>query len=118
MVDGVGPRRSGAHDSLALPFRFHVVSVTDYPDVALGHAPARLLSHREEVLLAQMRFLRRRRKWLLGRLAAKTLLADEVPEARGKPLSSYRILNEVSGAPYADVDGVGKLSRALSISTA
>jgi phosphopantetheinyl transferase len=101
---------------LALPFRSLVVSVRDHPDVAVGKAPEGLLSCQEEALLAEMRFLSRRRKWLLGRLAAKTLLADELPAVRGQPASSIRILNEPSGAPYAEVAGNGVLASALSIS--
>jgi 4'-phosphopantetheinyl transferase len=62
--------------------------------------------------LDNLRFPLRRRKWLIGRVAAKTLIARELSVG----LAEITIANEPSGAPYAEIAGTGRIDRALSIS--
>jgi 4'-phosphopantetheinyl transferase len=109
-------------------FRYVVAHAGENPTLALGRAPPALLSPSEEAILAGLALLPRRRKWLLGRWAAKRLLgeiaAEEqslVAELLGKPGSNpewrcqFSILNDEAGAPYVDRQG-GRLPLSLSIS--
>jgi 4'-phosphopantetheinyl transferase len=68
--------------------------------VRVGQSWPGLLSPREEQILAGLSFLPRRRKWLLGRAAAKALFAV-LPATREMPASEISVLNDPSGAPYA-----------------
>jgi phosphopantetheinyl transferase len=95
-----------------LGFRWTVVSTAEYPDVERGEPPPEWLSPKEPQILNNLRFLQRRRTWLLGRVAAKTLIARE----RGVGPTAITIANDPSGAPYAEILGEGRLGRALSIS--
>jgi len=70
------------------------------PGVRVGQSWPGLLSPREEQIFAGLSFLPRRRKWLLGRAAAKTLFA-ELPGTRDLPATEISVLNDPSGAPYA-----------------
>ena len=96
----------------SLGFRWTVVSAADYPEIARGDAPAGFLSPEEARALAKLLFPERRRKWLLGRLAAKTLIADET----GASFMEITIGNDPSGAPYAEMAGEGRIGRVISIS--
>lgn len=61
------------------------------------------LSPIERERLAGLRFPRRRKSWLLGRWAAKSLLQTVLP---GVPaLAEIQIENEAGGAPFAQVCG-------------
>ena len=55
-------------------FRHVLVHAGEHPSFALGQPWPGLLTAREEAILAEMEFLPRRRKWLLGRAAAKGLV--------------------------------------------
>jgi 4'-phosphopantetheinyl transferase len=101
----------------------------EHPALAKGQAPPGLLSPREGAVLAGLPLLPRRRKWLLGRWAAKRLLGELaaednaiVAELLGTPGSNedwrcqFSILNDEVGVPYVDRQGHGRLSLSLSIS--
>jgi len=59
------------------------------------------LSVEEWNRLRQMRFPKRRREWLSGRLAAKKLIAMCVPGMENVPFAKITIANSATGAPYA-----------------
>jgi 4'-phosphopantetheinyl transferase len=101
-----------ADSSSHLPLRWTVVSVAAQPEIERGEPPPQLLSDKEAQILSTLRFPLRRRKWLIGRLAAKELIAQEL----GVRPTAITIGNDPSGAPYAEVHGQGRLVRALSIS--
>ena len=110
-------------------FRHVLAHAGEHPALALAQAPPGLLSPREEAILAGLTLLPRRRKWLLGRWAAKRLLGeltagdnDLVTGLLGKPGSKedwrcqFSVLNDEAGAPYVDREGQGRLPLSLSIS--
>jgi len=109
------PRSLGAPP---LPFRWAVVRATTDPDILAGLAPRGLLSATEQTVFERFRFARRRRKWLLGRCAAKSLLQDLEMDRTGRrpEASSLVILNDPSGLPYAAIEPDGRLPLSLSIS--
>lgn len=86
--------------------RWTVVRADEAPPLERGEAPPGLLAPEEARVLAGLGLLPRRRKWLLGRLAAKRLLA-EVLAAQGRTLSfeALVVTNDAAGAPHALVDG-------------
>jgi hypothetical protein len=95
-------------------FRYRLVHASDFSSLAQGQAWPGLLSPREETILSGLGLLPRRRKWLLGRVAAKQLVremsGDDVPDHR------ISILNQPSGEPFALVEGRGGWDRPISIS--
>ena len=110
-------------------FRHLLAHAGEHPALAKGQAPPGLLSTAEETILAGLTLLPRRRKWLLGRWAAKRLLGEVAAEDNGivagllgKPGSNddwrgqFSILNDEAGVPYVDRAGRGRLSLSLSIS--
>ncbi|MDF1565978.1 MAG: 4'-phosphopantetheinyl transferase superfamily protein [Deltaproteobacteria bacterium] len=94
-----------------------IVRAADDPALDESRAPEGLLSPEEEVLLRRMRFEARRRKWLLGRRAAKLALTELYRAWKGKVIapSAFTIRNEDSGAPFAELSGE-RLPVCLSIS--
>jgi phosphopantetheinyl transferase len=99
-------------DAAHLGFRWVVVRAADYPPIESGEPPSGVLSHSEVAALEALRFVQRRRKWLLGRVAAKRVIGD----AFGAAPQAITIANEAWGAPYAEIEGQGRVERALSIS--
>ena len=106
-------------------FRHLLAHAGEHPALAKGQAPPGLLSAREEAILAGLTLLPRRRKWLLGRWAAKRLLGELAAEDSGLVAglprnedwrSQFSILNDESGVPYVDQRGQGRLPLSLSIS--
>ncbi len=113
-------------------FRFVLASASEHPSLAEGQAPPGWLSPREQAVLERLTRLPRRRKWLMGRWAAKRLLldilaSDEAPawcfpagpgHALPLPMQARDVcvLNDEAGAPYAELEGVGRLALSLSIS--
>jgi phosphopantetheinyl transferase len=106
-------------------FRTVLVHAGEHPSLAQGQAPPGLLSPAEETILAGLTLLPRRRKWLLGRWAAKRLLGEVAAEgnslAAGLPRHEdwhrqLSILNDEAGVPYVDRAGQGRLPWSLSIS--
>lgn len=82
-----------------------------------GFAPDDL-SPDERAKLAALEFDRRRRKWLLGRRAAKRVVAEVLARA-GDPVPQPReitIDNDPAGAPFATLAGGRRVPFCLSIS--
>lgn len=98
-------------------FRHVLVHAGEHPSLAQGQAWPGLLSPREEAVLAGLAYLPRRRKWLLGRVAAKRLvraMADEpVLQVADNAIS---VLNHPSGAPFVVIEGQGDWPRPISLS--
>lgn len=104
-------------------FHHLLVRAADYPEAAQGHAWPGLLSAREEKVLSGLGIVPRRRKWLLGRIAAKRLvrqlLGDGSRGASGEAQLMDRdisVLNQPSGEPFVLIEGRGGWSHAISIS--
>jgi 4'-phosphopantetheinyl transferase len=95
-----------------LGFRWTVVATAEHPDVERGDPPPEWLTDKESQILNNLRFVQRRRTWLIGRMAAKTLIAREL----GVGPAEITVANDPSGAPYAEMAGTGRIDRALSIS--
>lgn len=96
-------------------FRYVLVRASEHPSFAEGQAPAGLLSDDEAAALAGMEFLPRRRKWLLGRAAAKRLVG-EIDGPGAAALRDINVRNRPSGEPYVVIAGQGEWSRPISIS--
>jgi phosphopantetheinyl transferase len=94
-------------------FRHALVPASLHPTLAAGQAWPGLLSPREAAILATLAFLPRRRKWLLGRAAAKQLLRECLPDRAATEVS---ILNRDSGEPYVFLEGEGEWARPISLS--
>jgi 4'-phosphopantetheinyl transferase len=96
-------------------FRYVLVHAHEHPSLEHGRAWPGLLSPREEQSLAGLAYLPRRRKWLLGRAAAKQLVRDisRDPALRDDTIS---VLNQPSGAPFVLVEGQGGWPYPISIS--
>ena len=96
-------------------FRHALVRASEHPALASGQAWPGLLGPREEAILAALAFPARRRKWLLGRAAAKRLVGDMLgPQA--PPEAAITVLNRASGEPYVVLDGRGAWDLPISIS--
>jgi phosphopantetheinyl transferase len=74
-----------------------------------------LLSPREEAILAGLSFLPRRRKWLLGRAAAKHLVR-EMLGSDAVASTSISVLNRPSGEPFVLLEDQGEWPSAISLS--
>ena len=96
-------------------FCYRLVHASDYPSLAQGQAWPDLLSPREEKLLAGLGHVPRRRKWLMGRAAAKRLVGDMLGEGR-VPDEKISVLNQPSGEPFVLIEGRGGWGRPISIS--
>jgi 4'-phosphopantetheinyl transferase len=81
-------------------FLYRLTHAKAHPHLGVGPLQPGLLSLREEAILTGLVHLPRRRKWLLGRMAAKALFKDH-PTTRSVPSHTISVLNEPSGAPYA-----------------
>jgi len=96
-------------------FRHLLVRASEQPGVGQGHAWSGLLSPREEKILSGLGIVPRRRKWLLGRIAAKRL----VRQVSGEPDladNQISVLNQPSGEPFVLIEGRGGWSFPISIS--
>jgi len=83
-----------------------VAAGAEHDALAVGREPPGLLDVRERAVLAGMVYPARRRKWLLGRWAAKHVLRHALREAgQDVALSHIVVRNETSGAPFAAVEG-------------
>ena len=87
----------------------------DCPELEAEHPPG-FLSALERQALESLRFLKRRREWLLGRWTAKQLLQRCHPAYRSLPLHAITVSNDDDGAPYLSVQDQGRLAMSLSIS--
>ena len=95
-------------------FRYRLVHASEYPLLAQGQTGPDLLSPREEKLLAGLGHVPRRRKWLMGRAAAKRLVGDMLGEGR-VPDDRISVLNQPSGEPFVLIEGKGGWGRAISV---
>jgi phosphopantetheinyl transferase len=96
-------------------FRHVLVRASEYPWLDSGQAWPGFLSPREEAILAGMEFLPRRRKWLLGRAAAKRLVrAMSGPQPVAE--TGISVLNRSSGEPFVLVEGRGEWEFPISVS--
>ena len=86
-----------------------LVHAREQPVMALGQAPPGLLSPAEEVVLAGLTMVPRRRKWLLGRWAAKRLLGE-------LGVKGTSIFNDGVGVPYIVQEDEARSPISLSIS--
>lgn len=96
-------------------FSYRLVHAREFPSLAQGMAWPALLSPREEKLLAGLGHVPRRRKWLMGRAAAKRLVCDLLGEGRVAE-KKISVLNQPSGEPFVLIEGKGGWGRAISIS--
>jgi phosphopantetheinyl transferase len=96
-------------------FSYRLVHAGEFPSLAQGGAWPDLLSPREEKILAGLGHLQRRRKWLMGRAAAKRLVRDMLGEAR-VPEKKISVLNQPSGEPFVLIEGKGGWEYPISIS--
>jgi phosphopantetheinyl transferase len=96
-------------------FRYRLVLASESSSLAEGKPPVGLLSPREETILAGLVHLPRRRKWLLGRAAAK-LLVRTMTEGEAPVDTDISVLNQPSGEPFVLVEGRGAWDRPISIS--
>jgi phosphopantetheinyl transferase len=99
-------------------FRCTLARSAEHPALGRSEAPPGLLSPGEERVLSGLTFPRRRHKWLLGRVALKRVVREELLEQRPSvpPESAFTVGNEPSGAPYIELEGEGRLPWAVSIS--
>ncbi len=96
-------------------FRCALVRASELPSLGSDEAGRGWLSPREEELLGALGFPARRRKWLLGRAAAKRLVRELLaPDA--PPESAITILNRPSGEPYVVLEDRAPWQRPISIS--
>jgi phosphopantetheinyl transferase len=96
-------------------FRHLLVRANEQPGVAQGQSRAGLLSPREEKILSGLGIVPRRRKWLLGRIAAKRL----VRQVSGEPDladNEISVLNQPSGEPFVLIERRGGWPFPISIS--
>jgi 4'-phosphopantetheinyl transferase len=96
-------------------FRYRLVHASEFPSLAQGQAWPDLLSPREEKLLAGLGHVPRRRKWLMGRAAAKRLVRDMLGDGQ-VPEKKISVLNQPSGEPFVLIEGKGGWDYPISIS--
>ena len=96
-------------------FSYRLVHAREFPSLAQGIAWPDLLSPREEKILAGLGHVPRRRKWLMGRAAAKRLVCDMLGEGRVAE-KKISVLNQPSGEPFVLIEGKGGWGRAVSLS--
>jgi 4'-phosphopantetheinyl transferase len=96
-------------------FRYRLVHASEFPSLAQGQAWPDLLSPREEKLLAGLGHVLRRRKWLMGRAAAKRLVRDMLGDGQ-VPEKKISVLNQPSGEPFVLIEGTGGWDYPISIS--
>lgn len=82
----------------------------------LSGAEPGFLSQEEKRRLAGLRFEKRRKDWLLGRWAAKSLLVRSGFHWAAGRMDEFQICNEESGAPFAADLAGNRLPGCLSIS--
>lgn len=96
-------------------FHHVLVHASEHPALALGQAWPGLLSPREVAKLAELAWLPRRRKWLLGRVAAKRLVRG-MDGMSALSDSDISVRNRPSGEPYVFLAERGEWEFAISLS--
>jgi 4'-phosphopantetheinyl transferase len=87
-----------------------IQSTAGHPALARGIAPAGLLSEQEQQRLIELKTVKRRSDWLLGRWTAKHLIQSYIERQTGvQPLlHSLMVTNDPDGAPRTILDcGLG-----------
>jgi 4'-phosphopantetheinyl transferase len=76
-----------------------------HPDLGLGVPPPGLLSKEETAVFNELKILKRRQDWLLGRWTAKHLLREMIQQKLGRivALDAISILAGEDGAPTVDL---------------
>ena len=89
----------------------------EHPALALGEAPAGLLSAPEQVFLRRLATPKRRGEWILGRYAAKALCrAWLARQGRRVSPASLTVAAAPDGAPFVLLKGEGPLPVTISLS--
>ena len=96
-------------------FRYKLVHASEFPTLAHGQAWPGFLSPREERILAGLGIVPRRRKWLMGRAAAKGLVRD-ILSGEAVPQNRISVLNQPSGEPFVLIEGKGGWDYPISLS--
>jgi 4'-phosphopantetheinyl transferase len=80
-----------------------IQSTAGHPALARGIAPAGLLSEQEQIRLAELKIVKRRSDWLIGRWTAKHLLQSYIERRTGiRPqIDTLTVVNDPDGAPRA-----------------
>jgi phosphopantetheinyl transferase len=97
-------------------FRYRLVHASDYPTLAHGQAWTGFLSPREDRILAGLGIVPRRRKWLMGRAAAKALVHEMMSGEAEIPPNRISVLNQPSGEPFVLIEGKGGWEYPISLS--
>jgi 4'-phosphopantetheinyl transferase len=84
-----------------------IQSTTGHPALARGIAPAGLLSEQEQLRLIELKTIKRRSDWLIGRWTAKHLIQSYIERQAGvQPLlHTLTVMNDPDGAPHIIADG-------------
>src|SRR5437016_3812838 len=82
-----------------------IQSTAGHPALARGIAPAGLLSEEEQRLI-ELRTVKRRSDWLIGRWTAKHLIQTYIERRIGvqPPLNTLTVMNDPDGAPRIIAD--------------
>ena len=83
-----------------------IQSTAGHPALARGIAPAGLLSEQEQLRLIELKTIKRRSDWLIGRWTAKHLIQAYIERQNGAqpPLHSLMVMNDPDGAPRVIAD--------------
>ena len=83
-----------------------IQSTAGHPALARGIAPAGLLSEQEQLRLIELKTVKRRSDWLIGRWTAKHLLQSYIERQTGvQPLlHTLTVINDPDGAPRIIAD--------------
>jgi len=83
-----------------------IQSTADHPALARGIAPAGLLSAQEQLRFVELKTMKRRSDWLIGRWTAKHLIQSHIERQAGvQPLMhTLTVINDPDGAPHIIAD--------------
>jgi 4'-phosphopantetheinyl transferase len=83
-----------------------IQSTAGHPALARGIAPAGLLSEQEQLRLMELKTLKRRSDWLIGRWTAKHLVQAHIERQTGAQplLNTLIVINDPDGAPRIIAD--------------
>jgi len=83
-----------------------IQSIAGHPALARGIAPSGLLSEQEQQRLIELKTVKRRSDWLIGRWTAKRLIQAYIERQTGvqPPLHTLTVANDPAGAPRIIAD--------------
>src|SRR5436190_12031061 len=83
-----------------------IQSIAGHPALARGVAPAGLLSEQEQLRLSELKTVKRRSDWLIGRWTAKHLIQAYIERQTGvqPPPHTLTVMNDRDGAPHIIAD--------------